>query len=303
MLGKRKKKESEMKRILIGTVAMIMAMPCFAEDTPATGDKRITSKPYVDNAVATRQDKIPAANLSNTNYGETVMTYTPNGDGEIGERALFTGGEYDASTDADKLITASALNTAFTTLPETQTTKLVCANQSDGCTLWTITDQTAYGVSGDSTTTIDLSALAGTNGTGSCYKILIDGTVSAGTCTTAPEKYGDWGVMFTYNNEPVQVSGISACSTVDEGLSQGEIPTNQTGVQSDYESNMSAAPTNAPVGGNCYCKLTDPSTSAARWVFMYSNPVLYCAMDCASSCADSVWVVSDFRAAVFNSVQ
>ena len=294
-----------MKRILIGTVALMMTLPAFGDD----GDKTTTSKPYVDTQIATKQLKIPAANTAGVGAGDSVITYTNvAGGGVIGERALFTGGEYNASTDADKMITASALNNAFTNLPTTDTTKLECANQSGGCTLWTIIDQTAYGVSGGSggasaETLAMLQALAGTNGTGSCYKILKDGMVSAGTCTTAPEKYGDWGAMFTYNNEPVQVSGISACSSVNEGLSTGGLPTNQTGVQSDYESNMAAAPTNAPVGGNCYCKLTDPSTSAARWVFMYSNPALYCAMDCASSCADSVWVVSDFRAAMFNSVQ
>ncbi len=59
--------------------------------------------------------------------------------------ALFTGAsDYNASEDADKLITASALKKALT-LPETDTTTLECANPSDGCTLWTIVDQTAYG--------------------------------------------------------------------------------------------------------------------------------------------------------------
>ena len=133
-----------MKRILIGTVAMIMAMPCFAEDTPATGDKRITSKPYVDNAVATRQDKIPAANLSNTNYGETVMTYTATGEGQIGERGIYNGGTYSDS-EANKLVTANALNTSVTNIPTITTSKLTCANQADGCALWTIDDQTVYG--------------------------------------------------------------------------------------------------------------------------------------------------------------
>ena len=72
------------------------------------------------------------------------MTYTNvAGGGTIGERGLFTGGTYDASNDADKLITASALNNTFTNLPTTDTTTLQCANQD--CTLWTIVDQTAYG--------------------------------------------------------------------------------------------------------------------------------------------------------------
>ena len=273
-----------------------MVMPVFAED-PEPGDKTTTSQPYVEREVNLKQGLIPAAGTNSANAGSTVVTYTAQS-GVIGERALFTGGEYTAGTDADKLITASALNTAFTTLPETDTTTLQCANPGT-CTLWTIVDQTAYGVSSGGTTTIDLSALAGTNGTGICYKKLNDGTVSAGTCTTTPSNYGDWGVMFTYNNEPVQVGGISACSTVDEGLSTGGIPTNQSQVQSDYESNMAAAPTSNPVGGNCYCKLTDPSTSAARWVVMYSLSVSNCASRCALYCAGSVRNDSDFRGAVF----
>lgn len=131
-----------MKRVLFGMVAMMMAMPVFADD----GDKRTTSQPYVYNQIETTQVKIPAANPSNTNIGNTVITYTNvAGGGTIGERGLFTGGEYNASNDADKLITASALNNTFTNLPTTDTTKLECANQSAGCTLWTIVDQTAYG--------------------------------------------------------------------------------------------------------------------------------------------------------------
>ena len=129
-----------MKRILVGMFAMMIAVPVFG----AGENKTPTSQYYVDERIATRQDKIPAANPSNTNIGETVMTYTAS-DGTIGERELFTGGAYDATTDSDKLITASELNTAFTTLPTTNTTKLECANESDGCTLWTIVDQTAYG--------------------------------------------------------------------------------------------------------------------------------------------------------------
>ena len=133
-----------MKRILYGIVGVIMAMPSFAVDDPIVGDKTTTSQPYVYNQIEKTQVKIPAANPSNTNIGSTVVTYTNvAGGGTIGERGLFTGGTYDASNDADKLITASALNNTFTNLPTTDTTTLQCANQD--CTLWTIVDQTAYG--------------------------------------------------------------------------------------------------------------------------------------------------------------
>ena len=107
--------------------------------------KTVASKAYVDTQIETKQLKIPAAGQPNVGAGETVMTYTATGNGQIGERGLYSDiSSYDANTDADKLITASALNATFTNLPTTPTTKLECANQADGCTLWTIVDQTAY---------------------------------------------------------------------------------------------------------------------------------------------------------------
>ncbi len=127
--------------IIAGT---IIAYGAFAVDDPIVGDKTTTSQPYVKTQVDLKQGKIPAAG-TNSALGESVVMYTANGGGEIGERALFTGAsDYNASEDADKLITASALKKALT-LPETDTTTLECANPSDGCTLWTIVDQTAYG--------------------------------------------------------------------------------------------------------------------------------------------------------------
>lgn len=111
----------------------------------AENDAKIpTSKGYVMTTVETRQDKIPAANQPNADAGETVMTYTDDGNGVIGERGIYTGADgYTESTDADKLITASALNDAFTSLPTTDTTTLECANPGT-CSLWNIVEQTAY---------------------------------------------------------------------------------------------------------------------------------------------------------------
>ena len=119
--------------------------------------KTVASKAYVDTKIETKQLKIPAAGQPNVGAGETVMTYTTNGNGEIGERGLYSDiSSYDASTDGDKLITASALNATFTNLPTTPTTKLECAN-SPACTLWTIVDQTALKVSGQNL--VDLGAV------------------------------------------------------------------------------------------------------------------------------------------------
>ena len=289
-----------MRRILIGTFALIMALPGYAAN-----DKTTTSVSYVGTALDAKQAKLPAAGNATGGTGSGVLTYTSTS-GTIGERGIFTGGEYNASTDADKMITAAALNGAITSLTTDTTSKLVCQNSPD-CTLWTIVDQTAYGAGSGSggasaETLAMLQALVGTNGTGYCYKTLSDGTVSTVStenCTTTPSNYGDWGVMFTYNNEPVQVSGISACSTLSGKY--GEEASDQAQVQSDYESNMSNAPTSSPVGGKCYCKMTGPAES--RWVYLYSLSVSNCPRICASSCADYVQSLSVFRGAVFGAVQ
>ena len=133
-----------LKKILLALIFVITAITnvTYAEDDMKTA----ASKAYVDTKIETKQLKIPAANTPGVGAGETVMTYTSTGNGQIGERGLYSDiSSYDATTDADKLITASALNATFTNLPTTGTTKLECANQADGCTLWTIVDQTAYG--------------------------------------------------------------------------------------------------------------------------------------------------------------
>ena len=132
-----------LKKILLASMFVITAITnvAHAEDDMKT----VASKAYVDTQIETKQLKIPAAGQPNVGAGETVMTYTATGNGEIGERGLYSDiSSYNASTDGDKLITASALNATFTNLPTTPTTKLECANQADGCTLWTIVDQTAY---------------------------------------------------------------------------------------------------------------------------------------------------------------
>ena len=132
-----------LKKILFVSIFAITAIATVAH---AESDlKTVASKAYVDTQIETKQLKIPAANTPGIGAGETVMTYTATGNGQIGERGLYSDiSSYDATTDGDKLITASALNATFTNLPTTPTTKLECANQADGCTLWTIVDQTAY---------------------------------------------------------------------------------------------------------------------------------------------------------------
>ena len=114
-------------------------------ETTSLDRKTVSSKAYVDTSVETRQEKIPAANPNNTNIGVSVVTYTNTGNGTIGERQIYDGTNNYTSGDANKLVTASALKSSVTSLPTMETSKLTCANESAGCTLWTIVDQQVYG--------------------------------------------------------------------------------------------------------------------------------------------------------------
>ena len=268
-----------------------MTVPCFA-----AGENVLTSKPYVDDAVSTRQDKIPAANPSNTNLGETVMTYTGT-EGEIGERELFTGGTYDAANDADKLITASALKSAFT-LPETQTTKLVCANPGT-CDLWTITNQTAYGMT-------PFNPDVSINGTSMCYRRLNGNAGDNGTCGAntlsylgvSGNKSGKWGTVFPYGD----VSGISVCSAVSAS-DMGTIATDAQVETMDAEYSAQAGVGESALANGqkyCWCKMENPTVSGSPWVFGRDlGSSSYCANGCAYYCGLYVWGNAVMRGAVF----
>jgi len=282
------------KFTLVSMIAIVPMMTAIADST-------ITSKGYVDTQIDTTQVKIPATGTGNGGIGNTVMTYT-NTPGRIGERGIYTGeSSYNASSDADKLITASALKGAFDSIPTTDTTTLVCANPGT-CDLWTIVEQTAMGPA----TGIDLSALVGANSTSKCYKYLKNGTcrcarlnaTSYSTCTDLDllSEPGDWSVTFDIDGETIQIKGVSACSTLNGTYHQPA--SDQDQVQDDYESNMANAPTNTPIGGNCYCKLTDPEISNARWAWLASYTT-NCAGSCAFQCALRVQAVSDLQEVIF----
>ena len=125
-------------------LCVFMIGTAYAETTPADR-KTVSSKAYVDTSVETRQEKIPATIPNNTHIGVSVVMYTEAGDGEIGERQIYDGTNNYTSGHANKFVTASALKGSFTNLPTMETSKLTCANQSAGCTLWTIVDQQVYG--------------------------------------------------------------------------------------------------------------------------------------------------------------
>jgi len=123
---------------------IIMIGTAYAETTQADR-KTVSSKAYVDTSVETRQQKIPAAGTNSANAGTTVVMYTTTGNGTIGERGIYDNpANYTAGTDANKLVTASALKGSVTNLPTMETSKLTCANP-DTCSLWTIEDQQVYG--------------------------------------------------------------------------------------------------------------------------------------------------------------
>ncbi len=295
-----------LKKILL---ALIFVITAITSVTHAEDDmKTVASKAYVDTKIETKQLKIPAANTPGVGAGETVMTYTATGNGQIGERGLYSDiSSYNANTDGDKLITASALNATFTNLPTTPTTKLECANQNDGCTLWTIVDQTAYGTSGNGTTTIDLASIMGmSRGTDHAYRSNSGGDISNNASTYGVTQNGTWVV--DYGNGK-RIRGKSQCSS-QVGDNNDETWTNPT---------ISSTLPDAS-GVYCYCQLDGYTTNgdnwgnmtalSAPWVFskdLSDDGDDYCANRCVVYCANLLWRANEdylaFRAAVFNSVQ
>ena len=131
------------KKLLFGLIASVLSINAFAETTSST----VTSKNYVDNVVATKQNTIPAAGTNTGTAGTAVVTYT-NTAGTVGERGIYDGsGTYNSTNDANKLATASALNGAINNLPTIETSKLTCYDND--CTLWTVADQEVYGEDND----------------------------------------------------------------------------------------------------------------------------------------------------------
>ena len=125
-------------------LCVFMIGTAYAETT-LLDRKTVSSKAYVDTSVETRQNKIPAAGTNTANAGTAVVMYTTTGNGTIGERGIYDNPtSYTAGTDANKLVTASALKGSVTNLPTMETSKLTCANP-DTCSLWTIEDQQVYG--------------------------------------------------------------------------------------------------------------------------------------------------------------
>ena len=214
------------------------------------------------------------------------------------------------NTFSNGLVDANTLNTAMMAAANNE---MVCSEYATGmpetdanCMLWEINTAAANPL----TTTAYLPANVA--GTTSCYKSHDGKNNSRGNCSTTMYNAfnkGEWGTVFPYG----EVSGISVCSNIEPSIKYeygeggdswtnymyGQVSTNQSGVQSQYDAWVSGGRSATPVGGYCYCKLTNPSVSAAHWVFLYSYSVSNCAHDCANLCATRVRINPDFRGAVF----
>ncbi|MBR6363530.1 MAG: hypothetical protein IKS08_00360 [Alphaproteobacteria bacterium] len=326
-----------MKRI-ISIIAMTVAIPCIAiadnEPSPTTttsvsyvtrttqpmleaksGDKVVTYG-TTNGVVGTRNvlDDLDGTTTTDTNLATAEALETAIGEKQsefinLSDRNVVTysGQSYTVTTTpiyddtvnkfSNGLVDADTLNSAMTAAANAEFTAI----EDPAGTLWQINDAPQA--------TLETNAYLPANiaGTSYCYKSHSGSNNTAGQCGnayTAMQK-GEWGVVFPYGT----VTGISVCSNIepsvqygsgdDKWYQYGQVSTNQSGVQSQYDTWVSNGRPATPVGGYCYCKLTNPSISAARWVFWDSSSVSYCARACASRCAHNVRNDSDFRGAVF----
>lgn len=114
-----------MKKLLL-IIGIVAGSGAFADDTPATGDKITTSKTYVQNQIASKQDKIGGG----TNG--SVVTYTGTA-GNVSEKAVYN---ESAAYNANALVEAGQVNTA---IQNGVNNHLTCIeSDSEGCLIWRI---------------------------------------------------------------------------------------------------------------------------------------------------------------------
>ncbi len=112
-----------MKRIIVAFLLILNIGIAYG-----ASDKTITSKTYVDNQLATKQDKIRAID------DKTVITHTGSA-GEIGEKGIYDSDESYADQQT-ALMTAGDANTGINNALENE---FVCVEfDSDGCLIWEI---------------------------------------------------------------------------------------------------------------------------------------------------------------------
>lgn len=256
------------------------------------------------------EDALYSKNQQVLNIGApNVLTYSGS-NGTLTATPIYNN---TMNTFSNGLVDAATLNTAMTAAANNE---MVCSEYATGmpetdanCMLWEINT----GVANPLTTTAYLPANVA--GTSYCYKSHNGNSNYSGNCSTTMYNAfnkGEWGTVFPYG----EVSGISVCSNIEPSIKYeygeggdswtsymyGQVSTNQSGVQSQYDAWVSGGRSATPVGGYCYCKLTNPSVSAARWVFRNSRSVSDCALSCVRDCANYVRYHADFRGAVFGGV-
>ncbi len=137
-------------------------------------------------------------------------------------------------------------------------------------------------------TAADLEKLIEKEGEGRTYwDLALDKPDVDGKVITPAEHNADWGVAFDYKDKPVQVNGVSACSTLDSGKYQ--IATDGGLVELQYQMSIKKVPNSKPAGNICYCRVTDPNISGLQWVQALDaktyDTIGKCADDCTRSCA------------------
>ena len=113
----------------------------------------VTSKDYVDDAVDTRQLKIPVSGTNSEIPGDTVVTYTSSA-GTIGERRIcHSGMYYQGECVPEDLVPAEMIDMIHNELniPKTTVTYKTCYEWSGmphtdaNCILWNLTDKVVTG--------------------------------------------------------------------------------------------------------------------------------------------------------------
>ena len=148
------------KSLLFGAIASIIAINSVFADTT------VTSKTYVDNRDALKQDKITAGTTGN------VVTYngTQNGQAQFSERAILEPGQtVNLQTDANKLLTVGQLSDFSDAIPQmlptTTVTYKTCYQEVNGeCILWNLTDKTVYGDDNFCNTNSDCGSICSARG-------------------------------------------------------------------------------------------------------------------------------------------
>ena len=228
-------------------------------------------------------------NLSNQN----IVTYSGT-TGTVTATPIYNSTN---NTFSNGLVTASTLNTAVTTAANSKVTCYQHQTQGDTstpCILWQINTTPTNPL----TTTAYLPAnIAGTT---YCRKSHDNANHGQGSCPAATYdalNNGEWATVYSYGT----VKGISMCTNISSSV-YASIPSNQSGIQTAYDNWVSSGrPTTLPFTGTvqCFCKVTEPSVSAARWVFQSSSSVSGCANRCAYFCAFHAQRNADFRGALF----